>query len=164
MKRIHPLYFVTLSSLFICFSCVSDPHIESYYIENGVQQYFIRPSEMKGIGCRVSIDFTYRSSNDYSVCNFTVSTDSEVFPDPGKVFFSLSDGSRVDLQNIEVLFVQKTKKQARFSVRIAKEDFIRILASKPIKLSFSQKGREYEVVGTKEFYVQMKGGLLEIGQ
>jgi hypothetical protein len=164
MKRIQTLLLVPSLLALICLSCASDPHIESYYIEKGVQQYFIRPSEMKANGCRVSIDFTYRSSNEYSVCNFTVTTDSEISPDPRNVFFLLSDGSKIELQDLEVLFIQRTKKQARFTVRIGKDEFIRILASKPTKLSLSLNGRDFEAAGTEGFYVQMKGGLLEIGQ
>jgi hypothetical protein len=143
-------------------SCVSRPLISTFFIDTGVEQYFVHPSKMSSSNCTVSLDFTFRSSNDYVVCNFTVSTKPGVTKDYSDFSFVLGDGKTIALTDIETISTNITANEVRISSRLSVEDFKLLLAASKARMEFTMGGKRYSAVGTKWYYSQMEAMRKEI--
>jgi hypothetical protein len=156
--------FVSLAALlFLSFAaCASRPNIQTFFIDSGVQQYFIYPSEMRGAGCKVLIDFTYRSSGEFVICNYTISASDGVSRAYSDLAFVLEDGKTVPLNDTELIVIDKNAKELRLSSRLPIQDFRTVLSSSKTSLAFSMNGKSYSALGGDYYRVQAKAARLEL--
>ena len=118
MKIPHSFLFFPAIFILSLAACASAPSIETFFIDAGVQQYFIYPSEMRGRGCTAMVDFTYRSSNEYIVCNITISTAEGVSRDYADLAFLLDGGKTIPLQGVELISMNRLGKEIRLGCRL----------------------------------------------
>lgn len=143
-------------------SCASGPAIQTFFVDAGVQQYFIYPSELRGRGCEAIADFTYRSSENFVVCNVSISTADGVSRDCSGLTFALDGGRTAVVGDPEILAINRREKEIRLSGRLALEDFKALASSSGVDMSFSMNGKRYTVRGGSYFMVQMKAAREEL--
>lgn len=156
--------FVSLSALLLLSfaSCASGPSIETFFVDSGVQQYFVYPSEMRGQGCKAMVDFTYRTSNDYVVCNLSISAVEGVSRDYADLVFALDNAQTVAMKDVGLIVMNRLEKEIRLSCHMPLADFRALISSANASLGFSLNGKRYSVQGGPYFKVQMKAARTEI--
>jgi hypothetical protein len=155
-------FFVPLSLFLSLAACASRPNIQTFFIDSGVQQYFIYPSEMRGAGCKVLIDFTYRTSSEFVTCNYTISASDGVSRSYSDLAFVLEDGKILPLNDTELIVIDKSAKELRLSSRLPIQDFRAVLSSSKTSLAFSMNGKSYSALGGEYYRVQTKAARLEL--
>ncbi len=144
-------------------SCASHkPSIQTFYVDDNVQQYFIMPSSLKGPGCTVLMDFTYRAASATATINYTISAAKGVNRDYTALRFILGNGSEVAMGDTVVLMLNKGEKRMRLSSKLPAESFLKLLASDEISFAFSVNGVEHVSRPSPAFKRQIQGARLEL--
>lgn len=132
---------------------------ETYYVGEGINQYFVSALKFKSDNHKLESDFTYRDKNDSVTCNFSI-FGSQPFVDFEKVAFS--DGTKeVTLNQINKIFIEKQKGtfHSRYTSQIALEDFVHlfhyqeiipIVSSKGKTIQFEANGKSKKAIETIE--------------
>lgn len=130
-----------LSLLFLLSCAAKNQYIESFYYKESVQQYYVKPVELKGADAVLLVDFTFKNdpSMEYStICNFTIeSKESHTLPLKGLEM--VVDGECFPVNNPTVLFAEGSNGKYRFTSNITTEQFKKIVYSKNLtaKVAFS---------------------------
>ena len=155
-SRAALLFFASILLALVSFSCVTEPSVNAFLLNDGRQQYFIRPISVNGKQVTSSIDFTVHVK-DGKVANAVVMNYSldgtplgEVRAD--KVSLKLCCGEKeYELSNTKLLFKSMKPVRSRFSSTISEEDFTQmVFDSGAISVKFiSSSGEELSVASPK---------------
>lgn len=102
-------------------------YYESYFLENGVEQIFIKPIRFKAKSDRLFIDFTIRNNQDSCITNFTVLSLLKI-ENPDSVFIRNSRFS-TQLSEINKLYSDRIKSnyKTRFTSKLAVPDLLKLM-------------------------------------
>jgi hypothetical protein len=152
MKKTLPALLILL----LLSACMTAQKVISYYVDKGVMQYYLVPSDLKGTDAKVSVDFTIRMEKDVkkpAICNFTIQGSKEIPRMITRARFHLVDiNEYVDLNGIDVLYIEKARNEIRFTSTIDQDAFKRILVSRKIELLMSSENKDYVFTPTRGFY------------
>lgn len=135
--------------------------LQSFFVEFGVMQYYIPQTKWKGRDASAILDFTFRQStlNGRAVCNISFTNKKHSPKAVNQVVF-IADGMEYQIHEISPMFREYSEKLVRVSMNINEEYFIKILASKSLKISAVIDGLEYEFYPPKSF-MRIKNELYE---
>lgn len=117
---------------------------ESYFLENGAEQLFIKPLPFNAETDRLFIDFTIRNNQDSCTANFTVLSPLQIV-NP-EVVFILNNQFSVQLSGINKLYSDRIKLnyKTRFTSRLAVSDLSDLMQNGDWNLKFVS-GTDVEV-------------------
>jgi hypothetical protein len=100
---------------------------ESFFLENGNEQFYIKPILFKGEHNRLLVDFTLRTSGDECVANFSISG-SEILEKPDSVVISNAQCS-IQLTDINRLYTEVNKScyQTRYTSKLQVSDLLKLM-------------------------------------
>ncbi len=109
---------------------------ETYYVGDGINQYFVAPLKFKAENMTFNCDFTYRDKNDSVTCNYSIFAD-QPFVNFDYIGFEKNGGS-INLYNSKKLFVEKQKKQfhSRYTSQLSRASFIELFHLEELKPIF----------------------------
>jgi hypothetical protein len=156
MKRLL-LPFLSIS-LFL--SCATSPKIDTFILDDSVQQRFIRSSSLERPGLRADIDFTVRTEKDLItgvVANFTVSGSKEAIATLERAEFLASDGTVLALAVSAILYIDRNANLARYTSTMTPADFNRLIREKAPGLRVVTKSAALDFKPTPGFLTQLRG-------
>jgi len=145
--------FLTWFSIIIITGCSTyGLGLQSFFVEFGVMQYYIPQTKWKGKNASAILDFTFRQSNlnGRAICNISFTHKKHSPKAVNQVVF-IADGREYRLQEISPMFREHSAKLVRVSMNINEEYFIKILASKSLKISATIDGVVYEFYPSRAF-------------
>lgn len=89
--------------------------LETFYVEGGLTQYFIKPVYLSGKETNIWMDFTYRhdpKKNNQVICNFSLKS-SKVEHQVTNAHFVVGQ-EKIQLKNLKKLVYSKSKKKYNF--------------------------------------------------
>ncbi len=139
LKKI--LFFVVLFSMFSCVTSKfngkkgAKKSYEVFFINQGVLQYFVKPTEFKANEEMVMIDFTFRDTLAYTsfvTVNYSIFS-SQVIKQVDSAFFVV-DNKRIKLENCTRFFIDlhKNTYQIRNSCGITYQELTDLFSSQPV--------------------------------
>lgn len=167
LKKIYTLPVLFLLAL-VLYGCGSTPKIDVWALEEGVFQYFVSPSELKGDNNkkRVLMDFTahqYRKNPEKNkvVCNFTVLKKGSLGSDLAAAYFIINgdESQKVELLDIELMYIKSAERKVRFTSTIEEAELKRLVSAEEFLFvtEFSESEQILRFVPTKYFLIQMVG-------
>ena len=113
---------------------------ETFYVKNGVTQYFIKPLKAKSKTSTFKMDFTLRNnikSEGIIVCNFSVLSKNPIKKIESASF--VCDEKTISLKDLDKIFIEKEGKDSyhlRYTSNISFKDFSTISKGENISISF----------------------------
>lgn len=138
---------------------------ETYYVGDGLNQYFVAPLKFKSGEMSFQCDFTYRDKNDSVTCNFSIFADKP-FVNFDYVGFKVKS-ERINLDRAKKLFVEKQKNKfhSRYTSKITVTSFIKLFHLNELIPEFKSGStkEEFEAKGTsKKAIGRVKSNLISI--
>lgn len=107
--------------------------VVDFYVNDSVNQYFIKPLKFKSASSQLHSDFTFRTgdSSEYINVNFSIFSKEKYSKEDLVSFFYTSE-----LKDLKLMYVEKRKSnfESRFSGKINKNDFFRLTENQSWKL------------------------------
>ena len=151
---------------FLLAACVGAPRIMSYYVDRGVMQYYLMPTDLVGKDSTVSMDFTIRvgaAASAPATCNFTLSAPHGLPRGIQRARLALNDrGREIELHDIGVLYVENAAHRLRITSTVDGEDFRELLRSRDMRLLHDDEAGEHTFVPGRAFYAALKDAAVEI--
>ena len=139
--------------LFVLAACAATPSLVSYFVETGVVQHFIPPTDWKaqGSGARARLDITYRTNTaDPATINISFFGEKTI---PRRISSAAlrGDGAEYTLRNIVILYPDPDKRELRITSEGDRDTLSSLLGSQEITLTASIDGNEYSYVPDRHF-------------
>jgi|JI61114C2RNA_FD_contig_41_4473753_length_1584_multi_3_in_0_out_0_2 hypothetical protein len=121
----------------------------SYFVDNNVYLYFIKPLKLKNNNIEALIDFTFKdsslNSNSGVICNFTLY--NHTFEKNDEVYF-VENSKKVKLQNTTILYseVKNNKLITRFTSSLSSKVLLEALEKKAFHLIVKNNSLNTEFV------------------
>ena len=148
------------------FSCMGAPRVMSYYVDRGVMQYYLMPTELAGKDATVSMDFTIRVDSAGvapATCNFTLTAPHGLPRSLNSARLVLLDrGRAVELRDPGVLYVENATHRLRITSTVDAADFRVLLQSRSAQLVLDDEKGEQVFVPSGAFYAALKDAAVEI--
>jgi hypothetical protein len=143
-----PLLFL---SLFVACKSSPPPYV-SFFVSDGVIQYFLSPTKWAAKGSTAKLDATYRTGVDLpAIVNISFYGNKSTPKNVSSVFLR---GAEVEclLEYITVILVEPDKNELRISFYADRDKFVNILRSEKITLTAEVDGTEYVYIPKKKFF------------
>jgi len=139
--------------LFIFIACATPPSLVSFFIETGVIQYFIPPTEWvaQGTGAKARVDITCRTGTDIpAAVNISFFGKKTI---PRKITSITFNGNGIDhsLENIAVLYPEPDKRELRITAEGDRDSMVSVFEAEPITLTAEIDGVLYTYTPDKNF-------------
>lgn len=151
MRNLKFSFLLLLSSL-VFFSCVSPPPLVSFFVSDGVIQYFLSPTEWIASGSKAKLDITYRTGVDTpATVNISFYGSATT---PRSVSSVLLRGTELEcpLEFINIIFPDPEKKELRVSFTADRDKIVDLFETEPITLKAEVDGADYVYVPNQNFY------------
>jgi len=151
--------------LFIFTACSTAPSMISYFVDTGIMQYFLPPTDWaaQGAGAKVQerarLDITHRTNTDTPVTvNISFFGKKSI---PRKMTsITLSGNDTVcPLENIVVLYPDPEKRELRVTTEGNRDDLVSVFETEPITLTAEIDGVLYTYAPDKNF-IKLKNDFL----
>ncbi|MDR0473934.1 MAG: hypothetical protein LBH43_09740 [Treponema sp.] len=150
-----------LPVLLVLSACTTAPSLKSYFVDAGVIQFFLSPTEWRVKDSRMyaKLDITYRTGTDTPVA-VNISFFGEKAP-PSKITFLSLNGNDIDypLNTITVLYHDIEKREVRISSKGDHDNLPTLLEAEPISLTAEIDGAGYTFIPDKRF-IELKNNFL----
>lgn len=119
--------------------------METFYVEGGLIQYFIKPLHLKGSNTSASVDFTYRhdpKKENAVTCNFSLKS-SNASHVASQAYFLL-EKEKIEVKNLKKLAYSKNKSTYtfRYTSNMTYDELKRIVQSKSFSLVIFTKDKK----------------------
>ena len=157
--------FLTGVAVTLVLGCTTLPKVQTYYVSEGVVQYYVLSTTLGGESVRVEMDFTYRNAGpevDVVTCNFSVAHAQRSLRSVTGASFRLADGTRISLTGLKVLFVERAKRSIRVSSKVAYDDFAMLLRTGVAQFEVVADGSIYTVRPSRRFLAALDDARIEM--
>ncbi len=154
MKKLSVLFIIILSLT----SCVTAPRINTFVLEDGTNQDFYHPAELKGQTFKVSMDFTvqYRGDSVTKVTvNYSLIKPSMQVNSLNGASFTLDDGTSVSFTETKPIYLDRNERIYRFTSQMSPEGFLQLIQQESPQFSIDFKNVEYSFKPTAKFKKQL---------
>lgn len=125
-------------------------YYETFLLQEGGTQYFIKPVLIKNAHATLSLDYTLRDNATEVTCNFTLTTTLPL-KQLKTLDFDLS-GNNISTKALEKIFIEKTKNyNYRYSSKITYQDFKRTMSEPLTSITLSDGEQRITIVPTSSF-------------
>jgi len=145
--------YLFLLLILVFSSCISDPTLKTYYVGDGIYQFFIPPTEWNAKDSKAKLDVTYRTGPDLTTpatVNISFYGKKER---PQNVSSASLHGAGVDcpLEGIKIILVNDDKKEYRITSQADRDAFVSLLNAEPFTLTAEVDGVSYTYTPHKYF-------------
>ena len=151
----YAVRFSVWSVLFVFTACVTapTPSLVSFFIETGVVQYFLSPTDWPAQNSRAKarLDITYRTGTDTpATVNISFFGEKSI---PRKITSIALNGNDIvyPLENIVVLYPAPEKRELRVTTEGNRDTLVSVLEADPITLTAEIDGVLYTYTPDKNF-------------
>ncbi|MCR5046340.1 MAG: hypothetical protein K6A42_07160 [Treponema sp.] len=152
------LFVVILAASLVFLSCASKPSVAEFFLESGVQQYFVHQITLKKQGVKMQFDATIHVVDSKLVDNPVVrySLYDEIYgQNPNNIILTFEcEGKDLSCQNAKMLYKDVDLNSQRYEGEMQPDDFVFMANSDaPIFVVFTEKegGNLLGKIETKEF-------------
>ena len=136
----------------IFLSCESTPSLVSFFVRDGVIQYFLSPTNWNASGSKAKLDITYRTGEDTPAIVNISFYDTRTTPRSVNADSVSLCGAGVDCPLVYdfIIFADPEKNELRVSFTADRNRLVELLEAEPITLTAEVDGTVY--VYTPEMY------------
>lgn len=136
-------------------SCKTTPPLVSFFVSDGVIQYFLSPTEWVAKGSKAKLDVTYRTGVDTPATVNISFYGSTATPRSVSSVFLRGTEAECPLEYINIIFPDPEKNELRVSFSADRDRFVDLLETEPITLTAEVDGTEY-VYAPDQFFYDLK--------
>ena len=149
--------------LFLFLGCATKPSLTTFFVSDGVNQYFVPPTEWSAQGSRASakLDITYRTNTNVpATVNISFFGEKET---PRKINSISLVGKDIEcpLDNIAVIYPDLDKRKLRVTTQGNRDTIISVFEAEPVTLVAEIDGVKYTYVPDKNF-IKLKNDFLVV--
>lgn len=151
--RIAETRFPLFLLLIIIFSaCKTPPRLVTFFVSEGVNQYFLSPTEWAAKGSKAVLNVTYRTGTDTpAIVNISFFGNKSTPINISSVSLN-GVGVNCPLENVSVLLTDNGKNELRISATGDKEAFVAVLSTGQITLTAEVDGTVFVYTPEKRFF------------
>jgi hypothetical protein len=172
-KRNAYLLFCLLFVAVLMQACRSFPEIDIWAMDEGVYQYYIHPTRLKGVQTEklVEMDFTvhqYRKNpeNNKIFCKFSILKKNDLGSDLSDAYFIINNDpeERIHLKDIELMFIKSKDNKVRFTSLIEDKNFERLVSGREyiFVIEYNTPKETFTFVPTEPFLKQMNAAMTDM--
>jgi len=155
------------------YSCRSFPEIDIWAMDEGVFQYYIHPTKLKGLQTekQVEMDFTvhqYRKNPEENkiFCKFSILKKNEIGSDLSAAYFIINSNpeERIYLKDIELMFIKSKDNKVRFTSLIEDQNFKKLVSAEEyiFVAEYNTPKKTFRFIPTKPFLLQMEAAFFDM--
>jgi len=149
MRYMQILRFLIV--LLIFSSCSTSPELITFYVSEGVNQYFLPPLDWTAANSKAKLDITYRTgTNAPATVNISFYGKKTVPVNVKSVFLHTTEKDCM-LEYLNIILENPDKKELRVSFSADRDDLVSLLKSRLITLSAEVDGIKYNYSPDKNF-------------
>ena len=144
-----------LPLLLVIVACSSTPSIRTYFVEAGVVQLFVPPTDWtaKSTKIKAQLDITYRVGTDIPPAVNISFFGGKTIPRQITSISLNGSGHSCVFENITVLYPNMKKKEVRITSTANRDDLLSVLAADRVILAAEIDGIPHQFIPDKNFQI-----------